>query len=238
MRHGAAAHPILIHALGATLATAAAASAGAQLTGLPVVQSPFPGRVVIVAVNGGQSGEFDTISGAVLLSPASQRLSVTLGLGGTRIGGETFVAAGGRVAYHVPLGATGRYGVAPFVGVGGIRADSVELPGVGPPEGEPLRTSYSFVNVPIGASIGIRLPVGVTRAVSLHVAPSWQLWRFIASGIGDRSNSYWRFAVGGDFSVTERIGFSAAFETGHRAESGELGPRDNYWGAGLSYVFR
>lgn len=232
------AHRVVRCALGAALLAGAAPSAAAQIAGLPVVQSPFPGRGVVVAVNGGSSDDFDTIGGAALFTPGSQRLSVTVGLGAAHGGGQSFTTAGARAAFHIPLGTSGRLGIAPFVGVGGIRADSVEIPGAVTPEGEVPRTSYSFVNVPIGASIGIRVPIGVTRAVTFHAAPSWQLWRFIVSGFGDTSQSYWRLGLGSDVSITERIGLSAAFETGYQADPGELGPTSNVWGVGVSYVFR
>lgn len=211
---------------------------GAQMIGIPVVQSPFANQAIIAAVNGGMTDEDDqTLGGALgIKPPAGRGLALTMGAGYTWSGSGGFATAGGRLSWLIPLGRESRFAAAPFVGIGGTRTDSMRVAGIPDSVLPPL--TYSLVNAPFGVSVGWRHPLGFNRAIALHVTPSWQAWRFTLSGAGSLKNTYSRIGIGMDVSFGPRIGVSAAWEGGHAARQGELGPTQSIWGLGIAYVVR
>lgn len=231
----AAAWGLSVVAMG--VAPLTAAPLGAQMIGVPLVQSPFSNQAIILAVNGGftDDGE-DTLAGALgVKPPAGRGLAATIG-GGYVWGGGGFATYGGRLSFLIPFGSAEQFAAAPFVGVGGTRADSARIPGI--PDSLLAPVTYSLVNAPFGVSVGWRYSLGVDRAIAVHATPSWQVWRFTISGAGSTKNTYTRIGIGVDLSLNTRIGVSAAWEGGHTAKSGEIGPPQSIWGVGIAYVVK
>lgn len=216
------------------LGTLAALPAGAQVIGLPAVQSPFRARRWAVAVNGGvasQGVRTAAVAGAYRRSEGG-RLLLTAGVGATKPGDavDRYVLSGGaRLAFLLAFGQAQSFAAAPFAGVGGLRA---ETPGATPGAAD---VTTSFVKAPFGVSLGYRRLVA-GRAVTVHVAPQGQYWRAVVKGDPpDTSATVFRVGVGADVALTRRIGLSVGWEGGGQAELGALGPRASVFGVGLSF---
>jgi hypothetical protein len=220
-------------ALLAVLAGTGPGVAGAQVLGLPVVQSPFPGRPLAVALDGGTASDGVRVAGlAIAAHRPAGRLVASLGVGRARGFEAPRTTYGGRLAYALRVGESGAIGVAPFVGYGRVQGgDSARVVA----EGDP-RLAGALTIVPVGAGFGYRRQVA-GRAVVVHVTPQAQLWRRSPSGpLASLSTWYGRAAAGADVAVTSQIGLSLAYEGGGGTSDLTAGPRSGVFGVGLSYA--
>jgi hypothetical protein len=203
----------------------AASPAVAQIPGLPVLQNGFSNPGITVAANYGTAEDLRGYALAGAWAPASGRLQLSAGVGGYDPKEEpddekAWLAYGGRVAVPLTrLTGTGRFGVAPFVGIGGASRDDVAI-----------------LHVPVGVAAGYRFALGQTRAVSAYLS-SFYGWTRATTGDESASNGLFRISAGIDFAVTKSIGLSAGYETGAEADETEPGPRAPLFGIGLSYAF-
>lgn len=222
-------------ALLAAVALAAAASArpaSAQLFGLPVVQSPFPGRPFAVALDGGTASDGVRVGGVAIAAhrPAG-RIVATLGIGRADGFERVRTTYGGRLSYALRLGESGAIAAAPFAGYGAIaRGDATQNP-----EREP-RLTGSLSIVPVGAGLGYRrLLFG--RAAAVHLTPQAQWWRRAeGSGVASASTWFGRVGAGVDVAITSQIGLSLASEFGASTADVTAGPRGRLFGIALSYA--
>jgi hypothetical protein len=217
----------------AVLAGLLPAAGGAQVLGLPVAQSPFGGRPLAVAVDGGVGGDKVRVGGlAIAARRPAGRLVATLGVGRASGFEAARTTYGGRLAFLLRFGTSGALGAAPFAGFGRLTAgDSVRVARSGDP-----RLAGGVSIVPVGVGLGYRrLLAG--RPVAVHVAPQAQWWRR-GEAEGRESTSAWfgRAAVGADVAVTRQIGVSLAYEAGGSAAARTAGPRKSTVGLALSYA--
>ena len=203
----------------AALLLALGAPAGAQLPGLPVLQSPFVAPQRAAAVNGGRTGDdgASAVGIAAAWSPASARLQVSGGVAAVKRRARTGVGGGARA--YLPLrsfaGETVAAGV--FLGAGGDQAAGVRR-----------------LTAALGASVGYRRALGATRAVSVYAAPFYGYNRVNQAGA---NSSLLRVSVGADVLVVRRVGLSLGLETGQTPGAADPGPGRLVTGAGLSYAF-
>ena len=219
-------------AAGATLA-ASPGAAGAQLFGLPAVQSPFGGRPFAIALDGGSASDGVRVGGvAISARRPGGRLLASLGVGRARGFEAARTTYGGRLAFLLRFGETGALAVAPFGGYGRVQGgDSVRVAATGTPG-----LARSLAIVPVGAGIGYARAVA-GRAVAVHVTPQAQWWRRGAAGtLESEATWYGRAAVGADVAVTSQIGLSLAYEAGASAAAITDGPRKGVFGVALSYA--
>jgi hypothetical protein len=221
---------------GALLAALGAApDAGAQVLGLPVVQSPFAGRPFAVALDGGTGSDGVRVGGlAITAHRPTGRLVASLGVGRVRGFEAPRTTYGGRLAYALRLGESGAIGVAPFVGYGRVSGGDTSRVLSG---GDP-RQAGSLGVLPAGVGLGYRRSVA-GRPVVLHVTPQAQWWRRRATrGAASEATWYGRAAAGADVAVTPQIGLSLGYEGGGSTADVTAGPRRGVLGLALSYAPR
>lgn len=213
---------------------AGAGSAGAQLPGLPMLQSPFtsPGRAV--AANYGSGDAFSALAVAGAWTPASNRFQVSGGLGVASAEKSDGRATGAGARLAVPVrtrwtGPNATLGLAAFAGIGGA-----------------WESGGGELRVPAGASVAYRRPLGAARAVAAYVTPYFQWSRRTGGGFSPdgevppvtRDDSdLLRTAVGVEALLTTRLGLSVGYDFGESAEPGRPGPTSGIFGAGLSVRF-
>lgn len=222
-------------ALLAAVALAAAASArpaDAQLFGLPVVQSPFPGRPFAVALDGGTASDGVRVGGVAIAAhrPAG-RIVAALGIGRADGFERVRTTYGARLSYGLRLGESGALGAAPFAGYGVVgRGDTTQNAGREP------RLTGSLTVVPVGAGLGYRRQL-FGRAAAVHLTPQAQWWRRgEGSGVASASTWFGRVGAGVDVAVTTQIGLSLASEFGASTADVSAGPRGRVFGVALSYA--
>ena len=208
-------------ALAAVVLAATAASprtAPAQIAGLPTLQSPFAAPQLAVGVNASRGDSLNVVGVAGAWTPRSARVQVSGGV--ARVGRDeedAGYAAGAR--FYLPLRPFA--GVAVAVGV---------LAGVG---GERVSGS-TVVSAPLGASIGYRRALGATRAFAVYATP---FYSYTSVRTPKASSSLFRFALGADVVVVQRVGLTVGYEAGGEAGAGEPGVRSPVTGVGVSYAF-
>jgi hypothetical protein len=219
----------------AILAGALPATGGAQVVGLPVVQTPFTGRPFAVAVDGGSAGDGVRVGGLAIAArrPGPRgRLTAVLGVG--RAGGfeGARTTYGGRIAYALRFGQTGAIAAAPFAGFGRMSGgDSTRVVRGGDP-----RLAGAVSIVPVGVGLGYQLALA-GRAVAVHVTPQAQWWRRgEAAGAPSTSTWFGRAGAGVDVGITRQIGVSVAYEAGGSTSDRTAGPRSSVVGLALSYA--
>ena len=203
-------------------------AAGAQMPGVPTLQSGFVRPGASAGVNYATGKDVDVIGAAGAWTPASARfqLSVGVGLLSPEVGARR-TTAGLRAAVPIRTRWTGQpasaFGLAVFAGAGG---SSLAEGGV--------------VQVPAGVGVGYRRRIGETRAIALFATPSYTWTRRTGSDLpeGARTESnLFRTAVGGDLVITDRLGVTAGFEFGATAGAGAPGAAGGIFGVGASWVF-
>ena len=204
------------------LAPLASRALHAQLPGAPVLQNAFANPGVTLAGNYASGDKTTLWALAGAYSPGAGRFQFSGGLGRLTLdqvsGGST--PWGVRLAVPLFSFATGRAGVAPFLGVGGMTRDSVKL-----------------LQVPVGLGAGWRMGLGTTRALSVYATGTY-LWARTSVGAEKQSNGRVRFAVAGDVTLIRKLGLTVGYEAGSNAAAGEAGPTGGIFGAGLSWAFR
>lgn len=207
---------------------AAAGRLDAQMPGMPTLQNAWANPGITAAVNGGMGGGSRAFGAAAAWAPRSGRFQLSAGAGLRQ--SEDFgngPAFGARLALPVFSFAGGALGVAGFVGVGAAR--------------EPDRRTADadgavVAQVPIGAAIGYRRAFSFIRGASIYAAPFYALNR-ITVGDSSWNKSAFRFSVGTDVGITNRIGVTAGAEFGGAAGDGEPGPVGAVYGLGVSMAF-
>lgn len=222
-----------IHALArclSCLATAAilATEVPAQMIGLPVLQNAFTGPGVAAGINAGAGGGDETYALAGSWGPRGGRVQLVAG-GGVFVPseGESAATVGLRAAVPISTPWTGRptsrFGLAPFAGAGGMRTMGTNV-----------------LQFPIGVAVGWRAGLGARRALSIYAAPAYSWIRVSAvdeeNDFSDAS-SLFRIGLGVDLTLTDRLGFTAGFETGSVADGEAPGPRGGIFGFGAAYAF-
>lgn len=203
----------------------AAAPLQAQMPGIPTLQNAWANPGITAAVNGGSGGGSRAGALAGAWAPRSGRfqLSAGLGLRDADAGGRGG-AFGARVAVPVWSFGGGAFGVAGFVGAGAAREPDAAIAGA---------RGGTLAHVPIGAAVGYRRAFSFIRGVSVYGAPFYSYHRVT---VGDSSSSAgsFRFSVGADVGVTNRIGVTAGAEFGGSPGPLEPGPTGAVYGIGVS----
>ncbi len=201
--------------------------ADAQMPGIPTLQNAWANPGITAAVNGGMGGGSRAFAAAAAWAPRSGRFQLSAGAGLRQSddwgNGPAF---GVRLAVPIRSFAGGALGVAGFVGLGAAR--------------EPDRAILAergglAAHVPIGAAIGYRraLSLGFIRGASVYGAPFYALHR-VSVGDSTVSKGSFRFSVGTDVGITNRIGVTAGAEFGSTAAAGVPGPTGTIYGLGMS----
>lgn len=196
--------------------------AAAQLPGAPVLQNAFNNPGLTVAANYA-GGDGTTLLGAALAyAPGAGRFQFSGGVGRLSFdeGDESATPWGARLAIPLFSFATGRGGLAPFIGVGAASIDTVKL-----------------LQVPVGLGAGWRMGLGATRALSVYGTGTY-LWARNTVGDSTVSKRRVRFAAAADVTVIRNLGLTLGFEGGGNAKAGEPGPTGSIFGVGLSWAFR
>ena len=205
-----------------TLVALLASPVAAQLPGLPVLQNAFSNPGVTAAVNYGTSDGDRTIAAAAAWAPATGRFQFSAGVGSwTPDERDRTTALGARIAMALFNFGGGRFGIAPFLGIGGASVDKNRL-----------------THLPIGAAAGWRGALGETRALSVHATTFYSWTRVDVDGGKTESNGLVRAAAGVDVTLVRSLGLTVGVEGGQNAKDGDHGPRGVVIGGGLSYAFR
>ncbi|MBA3890703.1 MAG: hypothetical protein H0X64_09235 [Gemmatimonadaceae bacterium] len=204
---------------------AAAGRLDAQMPGVPTLQNAWANPGITAAVNAGMGGGSRAFAAAAAWAPRSGRFQLSAG-GGLRQADDVGngPAFGARLALPIWSFAGGAFGVAGFVGVGAARE----------PDREVLNERGGIAaQVPIGAAIGYRRAFSFIRGASVYGAPFYALNR-VSVGDSSWSKGSFRFSVGTDVGITNRIGVTAGAEFGSSAAAGEPGPTGAVYGVGVS----
>lgn len=204
------------------LASVSPVVAHAQMPGAPIFQNAFSNPGLTVAGNYA-SGDGTTLgAAAVAYAPGTGRFQFSGGVGRLMIDevDGSVTPWGARLGVPLFSFATGRGGIAPFIGLGGASRDSVRL-----------------LQVPAGVGAGWRMGLGATRAMSLYATGTY-LWARTTVGDTTQSNGLVRLSVAADVTVIRKLGLTLGYEMGANAKAGESGPAGSIFGAGLSWAFR
>lgn len=213
------------------LAAVAAASAGAQMPGAPVLQNAWATPGIVGAVNYGGGSDGSVIAGAVGWTPGSGRFQISGGLGSRSMtGAGSSFAYGARAAMPLFGGGASAFGIAAFAGVGGSSATkdktaSAPAPGV-------VDTTASTMNIPLGAALGWRHAIGSNHGISAYATPAYILY----SG-GSSNGGVFRVALGADVGITSAIGATVGVGFGGSRARALGGPSGTQYGVGVSYAF-
>lgn len=196
------------------LALRAAASAGAQVPGAPVLQNAFANPGLGVAVNFGAGSGQSFFGAAAGWGAVGGRVQLSGVAGVQSRRDESRGAYGGRLSAALWNTAGGSFGVGAFAGVGGAASthdrDILDREFVNNP---------AIVAVPAGVSVGWRRPIGHTRGVSVYAAPFYQ-WTRIDSVTAETVSD---FAVSGgvDFAFSPTFGITLGGQVGSLTASGQ-----------------
>jgi hypothetical protein len=209
----------------ALLALIAPRTAAAQLPGAPVLQNAFNNPGITVAGNYAGGDNTTLLAAALAYAPGAGRFQFSGGIGRLSLDqgeddDQSATAWGARLAVPLFSFATGRGGIAPFVGLGAASVDTVKL-----------------LQVPVGVGAGWRMGIGATRAFSVYATGTF-LWARNTVGDSSDSANRVRFAAAADVTVIRNLGLTLGFEGGANAEAGEPGPTGSIFGVGLSWAFR
>lgn len=212
----------LLAATVALLAALAPRIGAAQLPGAPVLQNAFSNPGLTVAGNYAGGDGTTLVAAAIAYAPGAGRFQFSGGVGRYSLDDaeQSATAVGARLAIPLFSFATGRGGIAPFLGVGGATVDTVKL-----------------LQVPVGLGAGWRMGLGATRALSVYATGTW-LWARQTIADEHESANRIRFAAAADVTVIRNLGLTLGFEGGANADAGEPGPTGSVFGAGLSWAFR
>jgi hypothetical protein len=202
-----------IHAL-------AAASGAAQMPGTPVLQNAFANPGFTAAADIATLGGASTYALAGAWAPGSARFQLSGGIGiQTRSGAPTRTAYGLRA--NAPLfGSGSSFGGSAFIGYGGLA-------------GSELDSTVAKTVIPVGATIGYRLGLGMVRGFSVYASP---IYEWVGRGGGAGNTSVFRGALGLDIGFTSAIGMTLGVELGPTQHAGSGKPSGTAFGAALSYA--
>lgn len=216
--------------LGASAFLAGGRPADAQLPLLPVLQSGFVRPGTAVALNYGSTEGGNALAVAGAWTPRWRfTVSGAIGMATADGDGERRTAGGVRLAVPVRTPWTAQpaaaFGIAAFVGAGGISLD----------EG-------SVVQVPAGVGVSYRRALGDARAIALFATPFYSFTRVSGAAEGtvledDARSQLFRASVGADLLVARQIGLTAGYEFGQTADAGRAGAKGGIFGVGLTYAF-
>lgn len=214
-------------------AIAVAATAGAQMPGMPVLQNAWatPGFVAAANFGGGSDGSVYALAGG--WTPGSARFQFSGGVGARNISGAGTKTVYGLRAAMPFGGASSSFGFAALVGVGGGQAVTRNAAGV-VVKGDTLQPGDSVTSstqIPVGAAIGWRRAFGSNHGLSAYATPTYT---FFSGGTG--SGGVFRVAIGADFGITSNIGVTGGVEFGGTRPKAVGGPSSTTWGLGLSYA--
>ena len=218
---------VLISLLGA------AASAGAQMPGAPILQNAWATPGIVVAANYGGSSDGSVFAGAAGWAPGGARFQVSGGVGyQSQTGGSGRTVYGARVAVPFLGGASSTFGLAGFAGIGGgpskTTSSVMTLPSGIVVAGD--STTFS-TEIPVGVAVGWRHAIGGSHGFSLYATPA-----YVQYAGGSKSSGTFRAAIGGDFGVTSSLGVTAGIDFGSKRPRGFGGPTASQFGAGVSYA--
>lgn len=197
------------------------------MPGVPTLQNAWANPGFTLALNGGWGGGSQTIAGAAAWAPRSGRFQLSAGVGGRKADeGGRGTTYGVRAAMPVFSLAGGALGIAGFAGIGGaFEPDATFGTDVG----------GTYTQVPVGVGIGYRKALGFIRGVSLYGTPFYSYNRLT---VGDSTTSagLFRFSIGADVGITNRIGVTLGAEFGGSAGEEDPGPTGAVYGAGVSFA--
>lgn len=200
------------------IATLAAATAAAQMPGVPVLQNAWASPGLVAAVNYG-GGDGSVYAGAVSWASATARFQLSAGIGARSPsgGGGSKSVYGVRAA--IPLGgATSPIGFGVFAGVGGGQAATGD-------------TVSSNTQIPVGAAIGWRHAIGASHGLSLYATPS-----YVYLTGGTKAGGVARVGLGVDLGITKSLGATVGADFGGTRATGLGGPTGTLYGIGVSYA--
>lgn len=229
-----------------------AAQASAQIPGMPLFTNPRYGTGLRVHADLGQPTEVGTALGDLTVAQAGVTLALgpigigaNLGmnfnkaqqvLGGDSVDANTNLTASAIAQLRVLGGGTKPLSLSIFGGASSditmrdAAAVSVDL------------TYPRFTNFPVGASLGLRVPLGIT-SLSLWGAGRYVFSKFMncpsaaddptpndqLNHMCDTTEKNFRWAVGADLPILKIFSIRAAFD------SGKIGDQTvSYWGIGAS----
>lgn len=208
-----------------------ASASSAQMAGLPILQNAFGNPGFTVAGNAGFGSGGTTFGVAAGWSPGSGRFRFAGGAGlYTPENGDGRGAWGLRASASLLSAMGGSLGVGVFGGAGGAGRGGAKAgtPAVDAPNPD------AFSLIPVGASIGYRLPFGGQRGISLYASPSF-VW-YSSSTSGSDNTGLVRVAVGADIGLSASFGVTVGAEFGQNGDEDTLAPRGTLVGVGLSFV--
>ncbi len=189
---------------------------------MPVLQNAFSNPGWTIAANIGTADAGDAYGVAGAWAPRSGTVQVSAGAGWlARVGGADGVTWGLRIMAPVPvLGPRdGGLGLAAFAGVGGASpSDTLEL------------------RAPVGATIGYRRAIANGRTISLYGSPLVAWSRTTGGAASGETSTVFRYTIGLDVAVTNRIGVTLGYEGGSDPRPDRPGPRGTIYGVGVSYA--
>jgi hypothetical protein len=118
------------------------------------------------------------------------------------------------------LGSASRFGVAPFVGMGGANLSGV-----------------NDWQIPLGITGAYRRALPNGRGVSAYVSPFYTWARARANGVTE-THGLFRVSLGVDAAVLPSVGVTIGFETGAKAGEGQPGATGGIFGLGVSYALQ
>jgi hypothetical protein len=231
----------------AVVAVIVAASANAQLPGVPLLQNAWATPGVVGAINVAGGGGWTVYAAAASWTPGLGKLQLSGGTGfANGIGSGNRAAYGLRVA--APFGGDmSSLGFAAFAGIGGGPSHTtttavsctlvipnclVVTPTVARSGLVLFDTTTASTVIPIGASIGWRAGVGGSHGVSVYTSPA-----FVYYAGGTHSGGLMRVGVGVDAGITPAIGLTGGFDFGGTRSKALGGPNGTVYGFGVSYAF-
>ena len=201
-----------------------AASADAQLPGVPVLQNAWATPGLMIAVDAGGSDSRGVLAAAASWAPMS-RIQLSGG-GGYQFGHLVGSSAAYGVRVAVPLVAPSRaMGVAVFAGIGGAsshRNESIIAT---------LDSVTSSTEIPVGVAVGWRHSGGFGRGFSLFAT----LAQVFYSG-GTAPDNLFRLSLGGDIGLTDSWGITGGVDLGQSRPRAVGGPGGPQFGLGVSHA--
>ena len=205
------------------LAIAGAATAQAQVPGVPVLQNAFANPGLAFAANFGGGGGQTFFGAAAGWGLGSGRFLVSGAAGVQRANEATRGAYGARASVNVWNSKGGALGAAGFVGFGGAPRTRDE---------SNATTNPAVMNVPAGLSIGYRRSLGATRGISAYVSPMYRWTRGEANDVAVSGGNL-AGAIGVDFAISQSFGVTAGADFGKG--SGDDGTSSTF-GFAVSFV--
>lgn len=198
------------------------AVAAAQIPYAPVLQNAFANSGFAFAANITNLSGATSYLGAVAWAPRPARFQLSAGVGAqTRSNEPTRTVFGGRINVGMLRNEESRLGISVFGGYGAL-------------SGSGLDSTDTKTVLPLGATVGFRLPLGKSHGISFYASP---IYEWITRGGGASGASVFRGAAGIDIGILGGVGatIGAEFGSNYPGESGK--PSGTAFGAAISYAF-